>query len=150
MYSFLAKHFEEHTNVQFLIPDGSDAHWRIGSHRFGLTHGDQFRGGDGIIGAIGPVTRGDVRKRARNQEIDMPYDTLLVGHWHFLLQWCRVIINGSLKGPDEYAYQNNFWLQQAQQALFLTHPERGPTFYFPVHLVEPMKGKEHLPWVSWK
>lgn len=27
-----------------------------------LTHGDQFRGGDGVIGALGPIIRGDHKK----------------------------------------------------------------------------------------
>jgi hypothetical protein len=96
---------------EFLIPDGPDAYYKIYGHRYLLTHGDQFRGGDGVIGALGPIIRGDHRKRSRNSQIDMGYDTLLLGHWHQYMHLTRLIVNGSLKGYDEYAYSNNFiWL----------------------------------------
>ena len=60
-----------------------------------------------MIGALGPIIRGDHRKRSRNAQIDMEYDTMLCGHWHQLIQIERLIVNGSLKGYDEYAYSNN-------------------------------------------
>jgi hypothetical protein len=139
LYQFLAKHFEQDRRVQFLIPDGTDAHWTVFGHRYCMTHGDQFRGGDGMIGALGPIIRGDHKKRSRNGQIDMGYDTLLMGHWHQLIQLQRVIVNGSLKGYDEYAAANNFGFEQPQQALWLTHAERGITFSMPVHVDERKK-----------
>lgn len=151
LYQFLAKRFEADNRVQFLIPDGSDAYYSVLGHRYLLTHGDQFRGGDGMIGALGPIIRGDHRKRSRNAQIDMEYDTMLLGHWHQLISLQRLIVNGSLKGYDEYAYQANFPFEPPRQALWLTHPEHGITFSAPVH-VERQRGveKRGSAWVTWK
>jgi hypothetical protein len=115
------------------VPDGSDAFQEVYGHRYLLTHGDQFRGGDGMIGALGPIIRGDHKKRSRNAQIDLEYDTLCMGHWHQLVQMQRVIVNGSLKGYDEYAYKGNFPYEPPRQALWLTHPEMGLTFSMPVY-----------------
>lgn len=132
IYNLLAKHYENDKRVTFLIPDGPDAYYRIYSHRFLLTHGDQFRGGDGMIGALGPIIRGDHKKRSRNAQIDMEYDTMLLGHWHQYIHHSRVIVNGSLKGYDEYAYTNNFGFEVPQQALWVNHYKHGITYRMPV------------------
>jgi transposase-like protein len=134
LYQFLAKAFEDDKRVTFFIPDGSDAYYSVMGHRYLLTHGDQFRGGDGMIGALGPIIRGDHKKRSRNAQIDQEYDTMLLGHWHQLIQLQRLIVNGSLKGYDEYAYANNFGYEPPRQALWITHPEQGITFSMPVNV----------------
>lgn len=149
VYQFLAKRFENDKRVRFHIPDGSDAHYQLYNHRYVLTHGDQFRGGDGMIGALGPIIRGDHKKRSRNSQIDMEYDTLLLGHWHQLIQLQRLIVNGSLKGYDEYAYQNNFPFEPPRQALWITHEKYGITFSAPV-MVDRPSGHKKSPWISWK
>ena len=149
VYQFLAKRFEGDKRVRFHIPDGSDAHYQLYNHRYVLTHGDQFRGGDGMIGALGPIIRGDHKKRSRNSQIDMEYDTLLLGHWHQLIQLQRLIVNGSLKGYDEYAYQNNFPFEPPRQALWITHEKYGITFSAPV-MVDRPSGNKKSPWISWK
>jgi len=149
LYQFLDKHFENDSRITFLIPDGSDAYYSIYGHKYLLTHGDQFRGGDGVIGAIGPIIRGDHRKRSRNSQIEMEYDTMLLGHWHQLIQLERLIVNGSLKGYDEYAYSNNFGFEPPRQALWLTHPEHGLTFSMPVY-VDRKRQSKSKEWISWK
>jgi hypothetical protein len=148
LYSFLAKRFEADERVKFLIPDGPDAYYSIFGHKYLLTHGDQFRGGDGMIGALGPIIRGDHRKRSRNAQIDQDYDTMLLGHWHQLIQLQRLIVNGSLKGYDEYANQNNFPYEPPRQALWITHPQHGITFSAPVN-VERKRVVGRTEWVSW-
>jgi len=151
MYQFLAKRFEADERVKFFIPDGADALYEVMGHRYLLTHGDQFRGGDGMIGALGPIIRGDHRKRGRNAQIGMGYDTMLMGHWHQLIQLQRLIVNGSLKGYDEYAYQGNFGFEPPRQALWLTHPQHGITFSAPVHVHQVTAPKKRASgWVSWK
>jgi len=149
LYQFLAKHFENDKRVQFLIPDGPDAYYSIYGHKYLLTHGDQFRGGDGVIGALGPIIRGDHRKRSRNAQIDMSYDTMIIGHWHQLIQLERLIVNGSLKGYDEYAYSNNFGFEPPRQAMWLTHPEHGITFSIPIYC-DKQKKQIVTDWISWK
>lgn len=148
IYVFLEKHFEKDSRVQFYIPNGSDCLYSIYGHKYLLTHGDQFRGGDGMIGALGPVIRGDHKKRSRNGQIDMNYDTMIIGHWHQLIQLQRLIINGSLKGYDEYAYSNNFGFEVPRQALWITHPQHGITFSMPV-MVENQSKAKSTDWISW-
>lgn len=148
IYQLLAKHFEQDARVSFLIPDGSDCSFAVYNHRYLLTHGDQFRGGDGMIGMLGPVTRGDMKKRARNAQIDMEYDTMMIGHWHQLHMGTRTIVNGSLKGYDEYAASNNFGFEIPQQALWITHPTEGITFRMEVHLEDKKAAIPNREWVA--
>lgn len=149
LYCFLAKRFEDDKRISFMIPNGPDALYKIFGHRYLLTHGDQFRGGDGMIGALGPIIRGDHRKRSRQTQVGASYDTMLLGHWHQLIQLQRLIVNGSLKGYDEYANANNFGFEPPRQALWITHPTHGITFSMPVNVEDP---KESTPqeWVSWR
>jgi hypothetical protein len=145
---FLERHFLGDNRVAFYIPNASDALYRIFDHRYLLTHGDQFRGGDGLIGMLGPVIRGDHRKRGRQSQINAPYDTMLMGHYHTYSPLGRVIVNGSLCGYNEYAWTNNFGFEPPQQALWLTHPRYGRTWALPVNVGE----VERVPqseWVSW-
>lgn len=134
LYNMLAKHFKHNSKVSFMIPDGADVYYKIYNTRYLLTHGDQFRGGDGMIGAIGPIFRGDKKKRARNAETKYSYDVICMGHWHQYIHLTQLIVNGSLKGYDEYAYANNLGFELAQQALWVTHPEHGITYRMPVFL----------------
>lgn len=134
LYQFLARKFADDKRITFFIPDGPDAFYRIYDHAYLLTHGDQFRGGDGMIGCLGPILRGDHKKRSRNAQVDMDYDTMIMGHWHQYIHHNRVIVNGSLKGYDEYAYANNFGFEVPQQALWITHPKYGQTFRMPVYV----------------
>lgn len=147
LYCLLEKHFENDSRITFLVPDGCDASYKIYNHSYLLTHGDQFRGGDGMIGALGPIIRGDHKKRSRNNQIGLGYDTLLLGHWHQLIQMNRLIVNGSLCGYNEYAYAGNFPFETPKQALWITHPQHGITFSMPVH-VEPPIVKKEANWVS--
>ena len=74
---------------------------------------------------------------------------MLCGHWHQYIHLSRLIVNGSLKGMDEYAYQNNFGFERPQQALFITHPRHGITFRMPVNCdPAPAQGKKAAPWAS--
>lgn len=151
LYRFLDRSFADDNRVQFYIPDGPDALFNVCGHRYLLTHGDQFRGGDGIIGAIGPITRGNSRKQARNSAINMAYDTMLLGHWHQYMPLHRTIVNGSLKGYDEYANQNNFGYEPPTQALWMTHPEHGITQHWPVYLDARVGERDGgADWVKWK
>jgi hypothetical protein len=148
LYCFLAKRFEGDKRVSFLIPNGPDALYRVYNTRYLLTHGDQFRGGDGMIGALGPIIRGDHKKRGRQAQIGAEYEVMMLGHWHQLIQLQRLIVNGSLKGYDEYAYSNNFGYEPPRQALWITHPSQGITFSMPVNVDEPQMTKQSA-WVSW-
>ena len=130
MYCHLAKHFKGSKNITFQIPDSADCHVSSYGVRYLLTHGDQFRGGSGIAGALSPLMLGSARKSRRSVAAGRPYDVMVIGHWHQHL-WLPskgMIVGGTMKGYDEYAYLGNFDYEPANQALWLTTPEHGITF----------------------
>jgi hypothetical protein len=136
-YQFLAKHYKENPDVVFNISDGADLPYSIYSTRYLLTHGDQFKGGSGIAGALSPLMLGDARKRKRALAIDQPFDYLVMGHWHQLMMVKGIIVNGSLKGADEYSFQSNFDFEIPQQAMWVTHKHWGITAQWPIKLAQP-------------
>ena len=125
--------------MTFTVGDGPDADLDVYSTRFKVTHGDQFRGGGGIAGIMSPLSLGQHRKtrreiglaRLRGEEL-RGFDWLVMGHWHQYLVGRGMIINGSTKGYDEYAYTSNFEPEPPQQAFWITTPEHGVTFSAPI------------------
>lgn len=132
VYQRMASYFRRDSRITFDIPDGPDTFFNLYDKRYCLTHGDQFRGGDGIGGIMVPIMRGASKKQVRQQAIGDAFDVLMMGHWHQYIHTNRLIINGSVKGYDEYAYQGNFPFEEPQQALFIAHPDAGVTFRMPV------------------
>lgn len=128
----LARHFAHDKRVTFQVGDAADALVDSYSQRVCVTHGDQARGGGGIAGIYSPISRLDARKRQRANAIQQPYDLLVMGHWHSLIFGPQWIVNGSLKGYDEYAAVENFSFEEPAQALWLMTPEHGKTFTAPV------------------
>ena len=147
LYQFLARSLQHDKRVTFYIPEASDAAYRVYGHSYLLTHGDQFRGGDGMVGALGPILRGDHKKRSRNAQVGAEYDTLVMGHWHQRIMLNRVIVNSCLKGYDEYAFTSNFPFEQPSQNLWVTNPEYGITYSMPVY-VDPERKIKSQDWVS--
>jgi hypothetical protein len=147
LYQFLAKHFELDNRVTFYIPDNSDALYRIYDLRYLTTHGDQFRGGDGIIGPLGPITRGAQKKLARNQAVNQDFDVMEFGHFHTRLLSARLRGNSSLKGYDEYAASSNFGFERPSQNFTMTHPDHGITFDAPVYC-DVVTKKAKMQWMS--
>lgn len=134
IYSLLARHYRNNDRVSFLIPDSSDAQFQIYKTRYCATHGDQFRGGSGIAGALSPLLLGDARKRKRNSATNTPYDYMLMGHWHQSIDTNGIICCNSLKGYDEYAANSNFAFSEPSQSFWLTDPEKGRTVCAPIHV----------------
>ena len=134
IYKMLEMHFKkEPHDIIFDIPEGTDARYSVYNTRYQLTHGDQFRGGAGISGIWTPITLGDHRKRQREQATNTPYDILLMGHFHTSVDGGKFMINGSLKGLDEFAYSCNFGFETPKQWFWLTDPKYGKTITCPIH-----------------
>lgn len=153
LYQMLQRHYVPaegpvDKRIAFNIPDGADASYSVLGHDYLLTHGDQFRSGDSIIGPIGPVLRGLQKKKNRQSQVGKPFTTMLLGHWHqltFLGQRC--IINGSLCGYNEFASFHNMPFEPPQQALWLTNADRGITMQLPIHATTKVQGKKSE-WVT--
>jgi len=147
LYQMLAKHFAGDKRFTFYIPDAADALFKAYHTRYLLTHGDQFKGGDGIIGPIGPLMRGNQKKQQRNAAVDQSYDIMVAGHWHQRITLSHLIVNNSLKGYDEYAYANNFRFSRPSQNLWTTHPDIGVNWEMEV-LAESPKKRGRADWAS--
>ena len=67
-----------------------------------------------------------------------PFDVMAVGHWHqYIVAPSKgLIVNGSLKGYDEFARQFKFEPEPAQQAFWLWTPEHGISFSAPILAVD--------------
>jgi hypothetical protein len=132
VYQRVAGYFKRDTRITFDIPEGPDAFFDVYSRRICLTHGDQFRGGNGIGGIMVPIQRGMAKKAQRQVAMGQPFDLMMIGHWHQYIHTNGLVINGSVKGYDEYASANNFGFEEPQQALWIEHPKAGATFRMPV------------------
>lgn len=132
IYQMMVRYFKTDKRFSFLIPDGSDAQYQVYGTNFLLTHGDQFRGGTGISGVYAPLMLGSHRKQRRQAQVKKAFDVMIMGHWHWYMHAEDMIINGSVKGYDEFASQLNLPYQGPKQALFLNHPDYGITYRMPV------------------
>jgi len=154
VYCGVARHFRRSKHVQFCIPETADCAFNIFDHRYLLTHGDSLgtKGGDGIIGALGPILRGTLKTHRSEAQIGRDFDTLLIGHWHQYITLPGLICNNSLKGYDEYAHLTlRAPYSRPSQALWFTHPEHGITAHWQVYLegkLQPMTTAK--PWCSWQ
>jgi hypothetical protein len=135
IWRFVERDLRADKRLTFAIPDGADTSVTVLNTRYQLTHGDQFRGGSGISGALAPLMLGSHRKSRRGQAMGKPYDVLVMGHFHQMLWLPGVIVGGTLKGTDEYAYLGNFGYEPAQQAFWVTDADHGITLRAPIHVV---------------
>lgn len=137
-YRTLARELASEPNITWTIPDAADTHVKIYETRYLLTHGDQFRGGSGISGAMSPLLLGAHRKTRRQAAAGKPYEYMIMGHWHqeVWLPAQGVLAGNCMKGFDEYAYVSNFTPTPPAQQLWLTTPERGVTVSAPVFVMD--------------
>jgi hypothetical protein len=109
----LQQHFAPDKRITFQVSESADVLFKVHNTTILMTHGNQFYGGSGIAGMLSPLMLGDARKRKRATAIKQPYDLMIMGHWHQLFQGRGLIVNGSLKGYDEYARRARFECRQA-------------------------------------
>lgn len=128
----LQRMFASDKRVTFDVSESADCLIEAYDYRIMLTHGDQASGGQGIGGIWPPIMRLNARKRQRQEQIGRRYDLLIMGHWHSLVFGPDFIVNGSLKGEDEYAFVENFGFEPPRQAAWLMVPEYGVTWTAPI------------------
>ncbi len=138
-WKIVAREMSKYRTVTFQIPDSRDTIFGVYDTRILLHHGDQFRGGSGIAGAVTPMAIGDYRKRRKHQDAkrytgrtDLDFDLQLFGHFHHRNSLPGIVTVGTLKGYDEYAMTANFPYEPASQELLIITPERGVTFQAPI------------------
>ena len=128
----IERHYRADKRITFQIAEGADVLLHIYDWGHLITHGDQARGGGGIGGIWPTIMRLRARKAQRHMATDNNFDTLWMGHWHQLIMTPGLVVNGSLKGVDEYAFIGNFGFEPPQQALAVVTPEHNVTWQCPV------------------
>lgn len=105
IYQLLARTFAKDKRITFDIPDSNEVSYKVYGLRFLAMHGDMLgvKGGDGIIGSLGPILRGEMKVGKQASAMGRHYDVLLLGHWHQHIMLRRIIVAGTLKGWDEFA-----------------------------------------------
>ncbi|MFA7333617.1 MAG: hypothetical protein WC130_04895 [Kiritimatiellia bacterium] len=132
IYQMVGMILQDDKRIKIHAPVSPDVQFDIHGLKFLLTHGDQFKGGSGIAGVFSPLMLGAHRKQKRQSALDKPFDIMMMGHWHQLIQTQSLIVNGSVKGYDEYAFQNNFPPEPAQQSLSIISRDGRITHNMPV------------------
>ena len=130
------RHFRTDRRITFDIPESADALIKIYEHGHLITHGDQVSGGGGIGGIYPPIMRMRARKHQRYMATGRTFQTLWLGHWHQYISTPSMIVNGSLKGADEYSLIMGFSHEPPQQALAIVTPERNITIQAPVFCLD--------------
>lgn len=135
MYKVLERETRADKRITWQIPDSADTRVTIANTRYLLTHGDQFRGGSGISGALAPLMLGQHRKTRRASSSGLPFDEMVIGHFHHHMRIPGLIMGGTIKGTDEYSYIGNFGHEEASQTFWVNTPQRGPMFVEKVAVV---------------
>lgn len=134
VYKMLQMAFSNEKRIKFNIATGSDCIYTVANTTMLLTHGDQFKGGNGIAGPGMAIYRGFLKKKSSLATNNIYINSMCIGHFH---NWSdvngEVIINGTLKGYDEYSQKMNFPYQDPCQGFWLTHPERGISIKLPIY-----------------
>lgn len=151
IYELLKRHYAGRPEIVFLNPDSNEALYRVHNVRYLAMHGDMLgvKGGDGIIGSIGPIMRGSMKVGKQASAIGRDFDRLLLGHWHQPLMLPGITVANALKGFDEFAAKAlRAPPSVPSQPLWLVHPKWGQTAYREVWLEDPPHASPSE-WISW-
>jgi hypothetical protein len=149
VYQLLRREFADDPRIVIDVRASNEVHYKVYGTRILAMHGDMLgvKGGDGIIGAIGPIVRGEFKTRNQAASFGQDFDLLLVGHWHQSLWLPRAIVANTLKGFDEYA-KNALRAPPSppSQPLFFLHPTRGITSRWEIQVED--KAAPESEWLS--
>ncbi len=132
IYNWLADILRDDDRITFSISTSPMQRFDVYDTRFLLTHGDAFRSSGGVGGLYPALLKWLLRMHNLYSNARNDFDYALIGHWHQLLWGSDFVVNGSLKGYDEYARHNGFGFERPQQALFIVTPENGIVQRLPV------------------
>lgn len=124
----LKRRFSANDNIDFLISDGVEAHFKVYDKVYAAEHGHHIKGyGDGVAGIAPTMARATMKRQARDQAMGRPVDHYFYSHFHQFVQGTNWTLNGSYIGYNEMANNLALGVAPAEQALLLATPERGIT-----------------------
>lgn len=132
IYNWLADSLRDDPRITFSITPAAEQVITVYNTNFLLSHGDSFRSQGGVGGLYPSLLKWLLRRHQVYGQAGRPWDYALIGHWHQLLWGRDFVVNGSLKGYDEYAKDGGFGFERPQQALFIVTPENGIVQRMPV------------------
>lgn len=134
-YATLAQSLSRHPSVHVEVSRAAQMPVDILGRRVLLWHGDGVRSTmpgvpwGGIIRRIGELDR-------TYDALGLPIDHYAVGHYHEanIVRNGRILMNGSVKGPDEYSLARFGYGAPPAQVLLTFHPKHGLTDTSFLHL----------------
>jgi hypothetical protein len=151
LYTQIERHFKNDKRVDVHVASESDVHFQVFNTWFLQTHGDCMgtAGGDGIIGAIGPIMRGMFKIMRAYASINKHIDYFIIGHWHQKLLLPNGLVNNSLKGDDEYArLKLRAPSSRPSQNLWYVDADQGVTQHIEIFVDDVVKSSKKTPWVT--
>jgi predicted phosphodiesterase len=133
LYNWLADVLRDDDRITFSITTSPGQVFEVYDTRFHLIHGDGFRSQGGVGGIYPSMLKYLLRQDAMWGTQGQSIDVHLLGHWHQYLTGPNFIVNGSLKGFDEYAKANGFSFEPPRQAFAVVTPDRGITMQMPIY-----------------
>lgn len=137
IYELVADAFRDDPRVHIVNPSAGETVFSVFGTTFLLTHGDKLgtKGGDGIIGPIGPIMRGNMKTRASLESLGIRVQHVIMGHWHQSIFLPSATVCGAMVGPNEYSLgMLRAPAEDPSQTLMVVHREYGITFRQPVFL----------------
>jgi predicted phosphodiesterase len=124
IYNWLADTLRDDDRITFGISTSPEQLIDVYGTTLLLSHGDGFRSAGGVGGLYPSMLKWLLRKHQLYSATKRDFDFACIGHWHQDLYGQDFIVNGSLKGYDEYAKDSGFTHGDASQQLFVLVPER--------------------------
>lgn len=139
LWQMVRSHLAQDQRVTWEFCEGSYMFAEVYERHLFLSHGDEVKGGNnaltGVWGPASKIWRG-AQRLGTQHGIQPAY--AVAGHWHqLILAHARgSVVNGSLKGPDEFTCGLRLDPEAAQQAWWVETPTHGPTVSGPLFVVD--------------
>lgn len=117
------------TKFEFIIPEAEMTVIEILGKRILVAHGHQFKYAGGVGGIFPSMLRwfGQVTKALK-------VDIAFIGHWHQSIFTKRVVVNGSMKGYDAYAFGKGLEFERPSQNMTLLDSEYDFCLFQPIYV----------------
>lgn len=140
IYRMLEKEFKNVPEIEIVVSTGAAYRYTVYGTKFHVRHGDSFKGGTGIAGALSPLLLGHHRLSKSEAAKGTPFDILMLGHWHQRINLAGLVVNNCLKGYDEYSEDKGFMFAPPDQSFFLVDPVYGKTQENPIRVQDKSEG----------
>lgn len=131
----LQKIFKQQKNLSWNIPESYWAIQQVHNRRFMIMHGDGVKSWGGM--PFYGLNREYGKWRPLAENTMGGFHDMIIGHFHtpnwFTIQQDRLIINGCLKGGDEYSIGALSAASDPIQMLMSVHPKHGITWNWPIN-----------------